>query len=241
MLVLGSTSDISRAFIEKSLESGEKFNKIYLITTNVEQSNRLAQHLSVKFEQNCQVIEFDILKNTSYNFLDQLNFDLVFCATGYLGLDTQNGIYNQQNTQNIIDVNYAKLVPLLNKIAEILEQKKQGTMIILSSVAGERGRQSNFVYGSAKAAMTTYTSGLRNYLHKKNVHVMTVIPGFMYTKMTQYLSLPKPITATPKQAAESIYKAYKNKKNVVYVLWMWKYIMLIIKYIPESIFKKLSL
>ena len=241
MLVLGATSDISRAFIEKNLSAGERFDKIYLLTSNAEQTHRLAQHLMVKYNQICEVIEFNLLKENSYDFLNLIDFNLVFCATGYLGLDTKEGLHNIENTKKIIDINYTKLVPLLNKIAQILEQKNKGTIIILSSVAGERGRQSNFVYGSAKAAITAYASGLRNYLAKKGVHVMTVIPGFMDTKMTQHLTLPKPITASPEMAANAIYKAYKKKKNVVYVLWMWQYIMLIIKMIPESIFKKLSL
>ncbi len=241
MLILGATSDISRAFIEKTLSNGEKFDTIYLLTSNVLETQRLAQHILVKYNQPCKVIELDLMQPIDYGFLETINFSLVFCATGYLGLDSVQGIYDEVNTEKTITINYSKLVPLLNKIAQKLEQKKQGTIIILSSVAGERGRQSNFIYGSTKAAITAYASGLRNYLHKKGIHVITVVPGFMDTKMTKHLTLPKPITASPEQAATKIYQAYKNKKDVVYILWMWQYIMFIIKLIPETIFKKLSL
>ena len=114
-------------------------------------------------------------------------------------------------------------------------------MIVLSSVAGDRGRQSNFIYGSAKAAMTAYLSGLRNYLYSRKVHVMTVKPGFMETKMTEGLPLNPMLTATPKQAATAIYNAYKKRKNVAYVLPVWAIIMMIIRNIPEFIFKKLKM
>ncbi|MFA9290639.1 MAG: SDR family NAD(P)-dependent oxidoreductase [Solirubrobacteraceae bacterium] len=242
MLILGATSEISKAFIEECLKKGEKFENIHLITSNKKETEIFSNHLRIKHSQQTTITELDLLnENNNYDFLNNLDFDLVFCATGYLGMDVENGLYNNQNTTKIIEINYSKLVVLLNEIAHKLENKKRGTIIILSSIAGERGRKSNFIYGSAKAAITAYASGLRNYLADKGVHVMTVIPGFMNTKMTSHLSLPKPITASPEQAASSIYKSFKKKKDVVYVLWMWKYIKLIITNIPEFIFKKLSL
>ena len=146
-----------------------------------------------------------------------------------------------KNTANIVDINYAKLIPLLNFFAQKMERQRSGTMIVLSSVAGDRGRQSNFIYGSAKAGLTAYLSGLRNYMFTRKVHVITIKPGFMDTKMTEGLPLNPKLTATPKQAAEAIYKALKMKKNVAYVLPIWGLIMLIIRNIPEFIFKKLKL
>src|SRR5690606_12784913 len=116
-----------------------------------------------------------------------------------------------------------------------------GTIVGISSVAGERGRQSNYLYGSAKAGFTAYLSGLRNALFSDNVHVVTVLPGFVYTKMTENLNLPKLLTAQPSEVADAIYAAVQKKKNTIYVRWFWKWIMLIIKCIPEFIFKKLKL
>ena len=181
------------------------------------------------------------MTDIDYKTLENINSDVLFCATGYLGLGTEEGLYDDENTERIIDVNYAKLVPVLNFFAKKMESKRTGTMIVLSSVAGERGRQSNFIYGSAKAALTAYLSGLRNYLFDKKVHVITVKPGFMDTKMTEGLPLNPALTASPKKAAEGIYKAFKNKKNVAYVLPIWAIVMLIIRNIPEFIFKKLKL
>jgi decaprenylphospho-beta-D-erythro-pentofuranosid-2-ulose 2-reductase len=236
MIVLGSTSEVAQAFVEKALQEGEKFERIYLFTSNKETTERFARHIDVKFLQQSEIIELDLTKSINYSEFDQINSSLLFCATGYLGEGTEEGLYDNKNTERIIDINYSKLVPVMNYFAQKFESRRSGTIIGLSSVAGDRGRQSNFIYGSAKAAFTAYLSGLRNYLFEKKVHVMTVKPGFMATKMTEGLPLNPKLTATPKQAAECIYKAFKKQKNVAYVLPIWGVIMLIIRNIPEVYF-----
>ena len=241
MIVLGSNSEIAQAFVEKVLEAGEKYSTIFLFTSNKETTEKFARHIDVKFFQQTQIIELDLVKELDYNKFDDINSDLLFCATGFLGEGTEEGLYNNKNTQQVIDINYAKLIPVLNFFAGKMERQRSGTMIVLSSVAGERGRQSNFIYGSAKAGLTAYLSGLRNYMFARKVHVLTVKPGFMDTKMTEGLPLNPKLTASPKEAAEGIYKAYKNKRNIAYVLPVWRIIMLIIKNIPEFVFKKLKL
>lgn len=241
MIVLGSNSEVAQAFVEKVLSEGQRFEKIYLLTSNKENTEKFARHIDVKYVQNSEIIEFDLLKDNDYHRLNHIESDLLFCASGYLGMNTADGLYNDINTTKIIDINYAKLVPLMNYFAQKFEAKRSGTIIGLSSVAGERGRQSNFIYGSAKAGFTAYLSGLRNYLYDKKVNVLSVIPGFMATKMTEGMPLNPKLTASPKQAANRIYKAYKNKKNVVYVLPIWWVIMMIIRNIPEFIFKRLKL
>lgn len=241
MIVLGSTSEVAQAFVEKALQEGEKFEKIYLLTSSKEATERFAKHIDVKFLQQSEVIEIDLTKEINYAILDKIQSNVLFCATGYLGEGTEEALYDNKNTERIIEINYSKLVPLINFFAQKFESKRAGTIIGLSSVAGERGRQSNFIYGSAKAAFTAYLSGLRNYLFDKKVHVMTVKPGFMDTKMTEGLPLNPALTATPKQAADCIYSGYKKQKNSIYVLPIWSVIMFVIRNIPEFIFKKLKL
>jgi decaprenylphospho-beta-D-erythro-pentofuranosid-2-ulose 2-reductase len=241
MIILGSNSEVAQAFLEECLAKGEKFPTIYLLSSNPETTEKFAGHIQVKFFQHSEIIHLDLMKEIDYKTLENINSDVLFCASGYLGMSTEDGLYDDENTERIIDINYAKLVPVLNFFAKKMESKRTGTMIVLSSVAGERGRQSNFIYGSAKAALTAYLSGLRNYLFDKKVHVLTVKPGFMDTKMTEGLPLNPALTASPKKAAEGIYKAFKNKNNVAYVLPIWAIIMLIIRNIPEFIFKKLKL
>lgn len=241
MIVLGATSEVSQAFVEQALKSGEQYPKIYLLSSHEESALRFAKHLEVKFLQNTVVIPLDITKKLNETMFSEIESDLLFCATGFLGKGTEEALYDPANSQKIIEINYSRLLPVINYFAQKMESKRKGTIIALSSVAGDRGRQSNFIYGSAKAGFTAYLSGLRNYLYEKKVHVMTVKPGFMKTKMTEGLPLPSLLTASPQKAASVIYKAYKKKKNVVYVLPLWSIIMLLIQHIPEFIFKKLKL
>ena len=241
MVILGSNSEVAQAFIEKYLSSEKKIKNLYLFTSNEQNTKRFAQHIYVKYLQESTIIPLDITQEIDYKKLEKIDADLIFCATGFLGKNTQEGLYDNDNTQKVIDINYAKLIPLLNFFAKKMETKRNGTIIALSSVAGERGRQSNFIYGSAKAGFTAYLSGLRNYLFNKKVRVMTIKPGFMDTKMTSGLPLNPKLTATPQQAANYIYKGYKNKKDEIYILPIWWLIMLIIRNIPEFIFKKMKL
>ncbi|WP_353165028.1 SDR family NAD(P)-dependent oxidoreductase [Empedobacter brevis] len=241
MIVIGSNSDIAVAFVEKVLKEGKRFPMVYLFTSSVEKTTKLAQHFFAKYEQQCEIVEFDLMKENDWTKLNHIDSELLFCAAGYLGKSSEEGLYDDWNTKQIVEINYAKLIVLINYFAKKFEAKKSGTIIGLSSVAGERGRQSNFIYGSAKAGLTAYLAGLRNYLFHKKVHVLTVIPGFMDTQMTADIQTPKPLTAQPDQAAHIIYKAYTKKKNVVYVTFVWWGIMMIIRNIPEFIFKKLKM
>ena len=241
MIVIGANSEVAQAFVECCLKKGEKFKTLYLLSSNPATSEKFANHINVKYLQHTEVLALDVLKDVDYKNFEHIESDLLFCASGYLGLGTEEGLYDDKNTERILEINFSRLVPVLNHFAKKMESKRQGNMIVLSSVAGDRGRQSNFIYGSAKAGITAYLSGLRNYLFDKKVHVMTVKPGFMATKMTEGLPLNPVLTASADQAALAIFKAYKSKKNTAYVLPIWSLIMMIIKNIPEFIFKKLKL
>jgi short-subunit dehydrogenase len=155
--------------------------------------------------------------------------------------DNEKVINNWNESLRTINTNYTGAVSILNIVAADYARRKSGTIVGISSVAGMRGRQSNYLYGSAKAAFTAYLSGLRNKLFHSNVHVLTVLPGFVYTKMTEHLQLPKPLTAKPEEVALAVYEGVQKKKNIVYVKWFWRWIMKIITAIPESVFKKKKL
>jgi short-subunit dehydrogenase len=127
----------------------------------------------------------------------------------------------------------------LQTIAPLMEQRGGGTVVGVGSVAGDRGRIGNYVYGAAKAGFHTYLSGLRNRLTRAGGHVVTVKPGFVDTAMTW--GLPGMfLVATPDMVARDILTAVEKKRNVIYTPFFWRYIMLIIRSIPEPIFKKLS-
>ncbi|MFP4502956.1 MAG: SDR family oxidoreductase [Candidatus Hydrogenedentota bacterium] len=143
--------------------------------------------------------------------------------------------------QRAFDTNVTGSVSLLERFAAHFEQRGGGFVVGLSSVAGDRGRKANYIYGASKAAMSCYLSGLRNRLHGAGVQVLTVKPGFMDTKMTYGMDLPGPLTAAPEAAARAIFRAQAKGKDVVYVSFPWRYIMMIIRSIPERQFKKMDI
>ena len=146
-----------------------------------------------------------------------------------------------EDAARILHTNYTGAVSILNIVATDYMERKSGTIVGISSVAGDRGRGSNFLYGSAKAGFTAYLSGLRNLLFRSGVTVITVKPGFTATKMTAHLNLPPLLTASPEQVGTAVVRAIQARKNTIYVKGLWKWLMLIIRNIPENIFKKMNL
>ena len=147
-----------------------------------------------------------------------------------------------RSSQRTIDVNFTAVVSLLLLAADYLAKRESGFIAAISSVAGDRGRQSNYTYGASKAALSTYLAGLRNRLFHDGVHVLTIKPGFVDTAMTQGLINPRsPLVASPEQVARDIDKAIQRRRNVLYTRWFWGPIMWIIKSLPECLFKRLRM
>ena len=240
VLILGASSDMADAIARQFAK-----NKYALILAgrNTAELERLKNDYTIRYSIPVSLFAFDAGDFQSHEvFFKSLPSvpTVTVCVFGYLGTHDE-AITKWAESKRIIDTNYTGAVSILNIIADAYEMQGQGSIIGISSVAGERGRQSNYIYGSAKAGFTAYLSGLRNRLFSHGVHVMTVKPGFVNTRMTEGLPLPKPLTAEPAQVGKAVYDAYKKKKNTLYVLWMWQWIMLIIKFIPEPIFKKMKL
>lgn len=140
-----------------------------------------------------------------------------------------------------VEINGTSVVALMGRVAEQFEAQKQGCIGVISSVAGDRGRQSNYVYGSAKALVSAFASGLRQRMHKVGVSVVTIKPGFVDTPMTAHLPKGGPLWAKPDQVARDIVGGMDQGRSVVYTPGFWRLIMLIIKHIPEFVFVKLKL
>lgn len=240
VLIIGAKSDMAKATASLYAQKGYE---LLLAARNVNELQPFASDLKIKEEKEATLIELDLLDYKShkpfYTSLEQQP-DLVICFVGYLG-EQEVAEKNFDQAKLITDTNYTGVMSILNIIANDFEVKKKGTIVCVSSVAGERGRKSNYLYGAAKAALSTYLSGLRNRLFSAGVHVLTVKPGFVDTEMTKDLELPGLLTAKPEEVANDIYKAEQKKKNTLYTKWMWKWIMLIIRNIPEGIFKKMNL
>lgn len=240
VLILGATSDVAMAVANKFAK--EKFN-IVLAARNCERLLPLQSDLAIRYGVECDLKEFDALNfETHAGFVASLGElpAVTVCAFGYLG-EEEAGRTDLQETLRIIHSNYTGAVTILNSIASQYKLNGEGCIIGISSVAGDRGRSSNYIYGSAKAGFTAYLSGLRNELFHHKVTVISVLPGFIASKMTAHLELPGMLTATPGNVADAIFSSFEKKKNVVYVKWFWRWIMLVIKLIPEAIFKRLKM
>lgn len=137
--------------------------------------------------------------------------------------------------------NGLSVIALLTDLANRMEAQKSGCIAVISSVAGDRGRPSNYLYGAAKGAVTDFCSGLRSRLFKAGVQVLTIKPGFVDTPMTQGLTLPRRLLATPEKVAQDIVGAVEKRRDVLYTPWFWRLIMLIIIHIPGGIFKRMTL
>lgn len=240
LLILGATSDMAQAIAHKYAAAGWS---ITLAARNRELLETIARDLRIRSQSPVETVEFDATDYESHpSFYERLSArpDVVVCAFGYMG-DQILARTDITEARRTIDVNYTGAVSILNQVAADFEARGQGTIVGIGSVAGDRGRQSNYIYGSAKAGFAAYLSGLRNRLAPKGVHVMTVKPGFCRTKMTEALDLPSALTAEPEQVAQAVFKGVERQRNVVYTLWMWRWIMLVIRHIPEGLFKRMGL
>ena len=240
ILIIGAKSDIAKEVARVYAKNG--YN-LYLASRQSEDLKDLAN--DIKIRSNVEVIlkKFDIAKfethSDFYNSLEPKPFGVIVAA-GYMA--EQKECENDfTKTLNTINVNFTGAVSILNIISNDMEKNKNGFIVGISSVAGDRGRKANYIYGSSKAAFSAYLSGLRNRLFESKVQVLTVKPGFVATKMTAGLDLPAKLTAQPEDVAKDIFVAQQKGKDVLYTKGIWRLIMLIIKHIPEFIFKKLSI
>lgn len=240
-LIISGTSDLGYALAEELAERGVS---LILTGRDEKQLSSIKSDLSIRFKITVEVIVFSIKPMQSefpFGKIPEDNFpDLTIWTIGQLG-EQEKAFLDKKLASRIIETNYTQPVYILNTIAEKYKNNKHGGIIGISSVAGERGRQSNFIYGSAKAGFSSYLSGLRNMLFPFGVHVLTVKPGFMQTQMIENIYTPGILTISPKKAAKKIIKAYLRKNNTLYVYGSWRLIMFIIKTIPEFIFKRLKL
>ena len=241
LLVVGGTSDIAKA---TALTFARKGWNVTVSGRDLAAAQAEAANLEIRTPgSTIGAVALDVLDTASFGpLLENLSVlpDAVLLAVGLLG-DQGQAQRNTDHAELVMRSNFEGPCLLLGLIASQFEERGSGTIIGISSVAGERGRASNYVYGAAKAGLTAFLSGLRNRLAVKGVHVLTVKPGFVRTRMTAGMKLPAALTAEPQELGDAIYDAVEKRKNVIYVRPAWRLVMTIIRSIPENLFKKLSL
>jgi len=239
VLILGATSTIARATAEAFARQGYP---LFLAARDQQELKHIVDDLTIRYGITVQYGYFeaeDFAAHAAF-FTQVLKITHalagVLLAFGYMG-DKSPGSNTQEDIK-IINTNFTGAVSILNHCADYFASQREGFIIGISSVAGDRGRQSNYIYGAAKGALSLYLQGLRNRLFKYNVKVITIKPGFVDTPMT-FGKKGIFLAATPAYVGKRIVSALN--KNVVYIPWFWCFIMQIIKLIPESIFKRLKL
>jgi decaprenylphospho-beta-D-erythro-pentofuranosid-2-ulose 2-reductase len=240
VLVLGARSDIGMAIAHKYAALGRPIQLAARRATTLEPEKT---DIELRYNVPVSLHEFDALATETHEgFVADLPElpEIAVCAVGLLG-DQSESERDLPAAVVVMRSNFEGPANVLAVLANRFAQRGSGALVGISSVAGERGRATNYVYGAAKAGFTTFLSGLRNRLAKKGVHVVTVLPGFVATKMTEGMDLPERLTAQPDEVAEAIVRAVARKRDVVYVRPIWRLIMTAIRNIPEPVFKRMRI
>ena len=240
VLILGGRSDIGLAIAHAFAAEG---HPIMLAARNAQGLELQGKDLSLRHRVEVSLHEFDALALATHEaFVTGLEPRpaVVVCTIGLMG-DQQEDERDMAAAVRVMRTNYEGPASVLGHVANRFAAEGEGVIVGISSVAGDRGRGSNYIYGSAKAGFTAYLAGLRNRLAGEGVHVLTVKPGFVATAMTEGLDLPAPLTAQPEELGAAVLRAVAKKRNVIYTRPVWRLIMGVIRAIPEPIFKKLSL
>jgi short-subunit dehydrogenase len=238
MLIVGATSEIARACAFCFAQEGWD---LCLAGRRLDALLVMAQELRAKTGRSVDCVEFDALDCSAHANLwtgiaDRT--DAVFCAVGLLG-DQMAARHDEGTADRILRANFTGLVPLLSLAADTFEQRKRGLIIGISSVAGDRGRGSNYLYGSAKAGFTAFLSGLRARLAPSGVRVLTVKPGLVASPMLEGRDLPQFLIASPESVARDISDAVRKGRHTLYTPWYWRGIMFAVKHLPERLFMRL--
>lgn len=242
VLIIGATSAIAEATARLFAQRGDH---LYLLARNQERLNSIVQDLTVRGAAAVQGAQLDAAQFDSHAaLLDKAisalgGIDVVLIAHGVLPNQAACAADFTQ-TLAAFNTNAISKISLLTHLANVMERQQSGTLAVITSVAGDRGRQSNYVYGAAQSAMNTFLQGLRNRLNPAHVQVITIKPGFVDTPMTADFKKGA-LWAKPDAIATGIVRAINKGQNEVYLPWFWRFIMLIIVNIPEFIFKKLKL
>lgn len=242
VMFIGATSAIATATAQRYAARGAR---LYLLARDAERLALMARDLEVRgaaavHTAVCDLgaaFDADTLITTAQRALEGL--DVVVIAHGVL---PEQSACEQEVTQlrAALEINTFSTLALLTPLANLMQGQRSGSIAVLSSVAGDRGRQCNYVYGASKAALDAFLSGLRNRLAKHGVQVLTVKPGFVDTPMTAAFK-KGPLWTTPESIADGIVRAIDKKCDVVYLPWFWRGIMMVIRAIPERVFKRMSL
>lgn len=242
ILIIGATSAIAEAVARLYAVRGAS---LFLLARDRTRGEAIAQDLTVRGAADVRSGTLDVNDFAAHATALETawktfgGFDIVLIAHGTLP-DQERCDVDTDYALNEFAVNGTTTIALANRVAQKLETQGSGTLAVISSVAGDRGRASNYLYGSAKAAVSTYLSGLRQHLSARGINVLTIKPGFIDTPMTAAFKKGA-LWAKPDQVARGIVRAIDRRRSVVYLPWFWREIMAVIRGIPEFVFRRIRL
>jgi decaprenylphospho-beta-D-erythro-pentofuranosid-2-ulose 2-reductase len=242
IIVLGATSSIAQHVLQLLAEEG---HELLLVARHAERLATIAADLRLRGASRVLSFVADLSDLTTHSQLFRFavdefrDFDTVLLTYGTMQDQNECRVSLEKSVAEW-NTNFVSAAALLTVFATELKRRNCGCLAVVTSVAGDRGRGSNYVYGSAKGALSLYLQGLRNHLHKSNVRVITIKPGPVNTRMTAHLASSSKF-ASPSRVASDIVRALHKPRDIVYTPWYWRHIMGVIKAIPESIFKRLPL
>ncbi len=238
LTILGATCKLG---IELSYIYAKNNFNLILISRNYNKLNNTKNSLEQKFSNiSVEIYELDILDIDNQKLVFDKIKDVSSGVISLIGETHYVEKINDKKLFNIINVNFTYLINFLSFFLENFEKKNEGFIICVASVAGLRGRAKNFFYGSAKAALITFLSGCRNYLYNTNIHIMTVLPGFIKNNNDKKKVIESMLEIEPSVLAKKIFVAHKKKKQTLYSSLIWKIIMKFIQIIPNNIFNRMK-
>lgn len=242
VLIIGATSAIAEATARRFASRGDA---LCLVGRDPARLQRIADDLAVRGAVRAAVVPLDVTDFAAHAAaLDRAErelggFDVALIAHGTLS-DQATCENDVATLRREFDTNAMSVMALLTPLANRFAAQGHGSLAVISSVAGDRGRMSNYAYGAAKGAVSIFLSGLRQRLHKHGVHVLTIKPGFVDTPMTR--QFPKgALWAQPDDIAAGIVAAIDRRRSVVYLPWFWRPIMGVIRGLPEFLFSRVKL
>lgn len=243
IVIIGATSGIAEAVARQYAKQGAN---LFLLARDAGRLQLVKDDLIVRGAAKVSIQKFDLMEVKTFSALvadvisDLKQIDLVLMAPGSLP-DQEACEADPELLIQQVTLNGTSCIALSQLFANALKNQGCGSIAIISSPAGDRGRQSNYIYGASKAALTVFAQGLRNKMVQYGVHVLTIKPGFVITAMTNSFDRSGFLWVKPEKIAGDIINAVERKKDSIYTPRIWFWIMLVIKSIPEGIFKKLKL
>lgn len=243
VLVLGGGSDIALATVRELVQ--RRTRTVVLAARDPGSLQRAADELRASGATTVETLAFDARETASHDafvadVFDRVgDIDLALLAFGVLG-DQEEAEHDSRAAVDIAEVNYVGSVSVTVPIAQRMRAQGHGTIVALSSVAGERARRANFVYGSSKAGMDAFFQGLGDSLVGTGVRVMIVRPGFVHTKMTDGMDAA-PMSTTPEAVADAIVKGLARNRETVWVPAQMRYVMSVLRHVPRPVFRKLPI